>query len=198
MLKDGYHAVSVDDICARAGAKKGSFYHFFDSKEGLTLQAMDYHFQKSKNVCDDIFSSAFPPEERFQNFFEYIYRTQANLHKKLGHVCGALSITLGSEMVCHDDIRKKAGEIIYSYEKYYECALADLVFSGKIRADTNIKTMSSNVNCYIIGKITIARIHNSLDFLKNLNLGTSNFVGSDFIQLNLLKNSDHDASKYFP
>ncbi|MCB1530507.1 MAG: helix-turn-helix transcriptional regulator [Alphaproteobacteria bacterium] len=29
MLQNGYHAVSVDDICARANVKKGSFYHFF-------------------------------------------------------------------------------------------------------------------------------------------------------------------------
>lgn len=147
MLKDGYHAVSIDDICARAGAKKGSFYHFFDSKEDLTLQAMDYHFQKSKNVCDDIFSSAFPPEERFQNFFEYIYRTQANLHKKFGHVCGALPVILGSEMACHDDIRKKASEIIGFYEKYYKCALTDWVSSGDIRENTNIDNVCSNVGC---------------------------------------------------
>jgi len=185
MLRNGYHAVSVDEICAWANVKKGSFYHFFDSKTNLTLQAMDHHYQESKSVCDGIFFSTFSPIERFQNFFEYIYRTQADLHEKLGHVCGALSVTLGSEMVCHDDIRKKASEIIRSYEKYYECALADLVSSGEIRADTNIENTSSNISCYIIGKVTIARIRNSLDFLKDFNAGVFQIAG--------MRSSKHDA-----
>ena len=94
MLKSGYHAVSVDDICTRANVKKGSFYHFFDSKTELTLQAMDYRYQESKIICDDIFSHSFSPEERFRNFFAYIYKIQKDLYGKLGHVCGALTMAV--------------------------------------------------------------------------------------------------------
>lgn len=37
----GYRAVGVQALCERAGVRKGSFYHFFSSKEELTLAALD-------------------------------------------------------------------------------------------------------------------------------------------------------------
>ena len=33
MLKYGYAATSIDDICSKAGVTKGSLYHFFATKE---------------------------------------------------------------------------------------------------------------------------------------------------------------------
>ena len=42
-----YSSVGVQELCDHAGVKKGSFYHFFDSKKELTiisLKAMwDYY-----------------------------------------------------------------------------------------------------------------------------------------------------------
>ena len=40
MLAQGYPITSVDDIIEAAGVSKGSFYHYFDSKEELALTAM--------------------------------------------------------------------------------------------------------------------------------------------------------------
>ncbi len=37
----GYQSVSVKALCDIAGVQKGSFYHFFSSKEDLTLAALD-------------------------------------------------------------------------------------------------------------------------------------------------------------
>lgn len=37
----GYTAVSVSDICDAAGLKKGSFYHFFESKQALAVATLD-------------------------------------------------------------------------------------------------------------------------------------------------------------
>ena len=32
-----YGSVGVDELCERAGVRKGSFYHFFESKRDLAL-----------------------------------------------------------------------------------------------------------------------------------------------------------------
>jgi TetR/AcrR family transcriptional repressor of nem operon len=38
----GYSATRIEDVCEAAGLTKGSFFHHFDSKEALALDAADY------------------------------------------------------------------------------------------------------------------------------------------------------------
>lgn len=38
---NSYGATSVDAICQKAGARKGSFYHFFASKSELAVKALE-------------------------------------------------------------------------------------------------------------------------------------------------------------
>ena len=40
MWQNSFSAASVDAICERAGAKKGSFYYFFKSKSELAAAAL--------------------------------------------------------------------------------------------------------------------------------------------------------------
>ena len=44
MLRDGYSATRVDEVIRKAGLSKGSFYHFFDSKESLGLAALERYY----------------------------------------------------------------------------------------------------------------------------------------------------------
>jgi TetR/AcrR family transcriptional repressor of nem operon len=41
MLDKGYAGTTVDEICDTAGVSKGSFYHYFDSKEAIGLAALE-------------------------------------------------------------------------------------------------------------------------------------------------------------
>ena len=41
----GFAATSVDELCARAGVSKGSFFHHFKDKEALGVAAADYWSQ---------------------------------------------------------------------------------------------------------------------------------------------------------
>jgi TetR/AcrR family transcriptional repressor of nem operon len=42
MRLKGYAATTVDDICKAAGVTKGSFFHYFDTKEALAIAAADH------------------------------------------------------------------------------------------------------------------------------------------------------------
>jgi TetR/AcrR family transcriptional repressor of nem operon len=42
--ENSYGSTTVDAICDRANVKKGSFYHFFDSKSDLAVQAIDTYW----------------------------------------------------------------------------------------------------------------------------------------------------------
>jgi len=45
MTRRGYHGTGVLEIVQAAGIPKGSFYHYFASKEDFALQALEYLYQ---------------------------------------------------------------------------------------------------------------------------------------------------------
>ena len=59
-----YGSTTIDQICEKAGVKKGSFYYFFDSKADLAVAAIDADWQQRRPDIDAIFSATVPPLER--------------------------------------------------------------------------------------------------------------------------------------
>jgi TetR/AcrR family transcriptional repressor of nem operon len=64
MLAKGYSASTVDEICDRAAVSKGSFYHFFSSKEDLGLALLDAFFERNRKVVDQAPVSSPDPRRR--------------------------------------------------------------------------------------------------------------------------------------
>src|SRR5438105_13360323 len=77
-----YGSTTIDDICEKAGVKKGSFYYFFDSKADLAVVAVDEDWQGRRAELDSIFSSTVPPLERLKRYCEFGYRFQTEICKK--------------------------------------------------------------------------------------------------------------------
>src|SRR5438034_1852709 len=69
MWENSYGTTSVDAICERAGAKKGSFYYFFKSKSELTAAALEAEWNKNRANMDALFSPTITTLERFVRYF---------------------------------------------------------------------------------------------------------------------------------
>src|SRR3954451_17494293 len=82
MWRNSYGTTSVDAICDRAGAKKGSFYHFFKSKSELAAAALEADWSKRKKDMDAVFSPTIPPLERLERYFEFLYERLAERQKE--------------------------------------------------------------------------------------------------------------------
>ena len=78
LWENSYGTTSVDAICEKAGAKKGSFYYFFKSKSELAAAALEADWKKKKTKMDAIFSPTVPPLERFDRYFEFVHRAWPN------------------------------------------------------------------------------------------------------------------------
>ena len=73
MLAQGYPITSVDDIIEAAGVSKGSFYHYFNSKEELALTAMhEFLADGAALMMDGPFRDIADPRKRAIAFLKHI------------------------------------------------------------------------------------------------------------------------------
>src|SRR3982751_6328047 len=85
---NSYGATSVDAICEKAGAKKGSFYHFFKSKSELAAAALEADWKKRKKDMDAVFSPTVPALDRLARYFDFVHDRLAEVQRKCGSVLG--------------------------------------------------------------------------------------------------------------
>lgn len=68
----GYSATRVEDVCEAAGLTKGSFFHHFDSKEGLALAAAEYWIEGTGALFAAApYHQAADPVERLLAYVEF-------------------------------------------------------------------------------------------------------------------------------
>jgi len=163
MWCESYGGVSVDDICKKANAKKGSFYHYFESKAALGIAALDYLWEQLRPELDRIFSAQTPPLERLRKYTEVAIFQQKELKKKLGYIVGCPFTSIGSEQCsCNDGLSDKADEIFCRLTKYFKGTIKDAIEEGsipKIDADA----AAQQLLIYELGALALARITDSLD-----------------------------------
>ena len=74
-----YGSTTIDNICEKAGVKKGSFYYFFDSKSELAAEAFEESWKTKRIELDSIFSPTVPPLERLNKYFDFGYKFQREI-----------------------------------------------------------------------------------------------------------------------
>jgi len=173
-------AASVDAICDRAEVRKGSFYHFFKSKEELVAAALEDHFKTARVDFDRIFSPSVAPIERLRGFFDLMVRKQQMKLEKAGRVVGCpyASVAVacsGADKLVHDVIQ----EILATWRKYFETALRDGAADGSIP----IKDIPGTVETifdYIEGAMTAGRIKNSMAPIHSMGPNAFKLIGLEW------------------
>jgi TetR/AcrR family transcriptional regulator, transcriptional repressor for nem operon len=165
LWENSYGTTSVDAICERAGAKKGSFYYFFKSKSELAAAALEADWAKKKKEMDAIFSPTVPPLERFDRYFEFVHDRLVEIQKKCGSILGCPLLSIGSEVSTQDQVVRDTIERILGRKvNYFVSAIRDAHAQGLIfapDAEAKAKTLFA---CYS-GTLARARIQNNLDVL---------------------------------
>jgi TetR/AcrR family transcriptional repressor of nem operon len=172
-----YGSTTIDQICDKAGVKKGSFYYFFDSKADLAEVAIEEAWQQKRPELDSIFSSTIPPLERLQKYCDFVYAFQLEIKGKCGCVLGCPLFSLGAEVSTQEDRLQKKIEGILDYKrKYLESTIRDAQAAGLIHAP-DPAGKARTLFAYYQGLLTEARIRNNLDILKEAINGTYELLG---------------------
>lgn len=94
LLERGYSALGVQEVLDATGIPKGSFYHHFESKQDMALQAVDMYTSLGHDLMERCLApDGRPAIARIRTFFEQLgafYATQGYL--------GCLLGALGQEM----------------------------------------------------------------------------------------------------
>jgi len=172
-----YGTTTIDQICDRAGVKRGSFYYFFDSKAELAETALDEDWERRRPELDALFSPTVPPLERFKKYCEFNYQFQKEIQAKCGCVLGCPLFSLGAEVTTQEARLKKKIEGILDYKKrYFESAIRDAHAAGLINAPDPV-AKAAVLFCYYQGLVTEARIRNDLTILRGAIPGTYELLG---------------------
>jgi TetR/AcrR family transcriptional regulator, transcriptional repressor for nem operon len=135
MLEKGYNNTGIMEVLQATGVPKGSFYHYFESKEDFGLQIINHFEQLHREKLDlTIGNKALKPLERVRAFCD------RGIESFLTQKCrkGCLIGNLSQEMADQSEVfRKRLLEIqTESTRRFVDC-FAEAQKSGVLRADYN-------------------------------------------------------------
>ena len=172
-----YGNTTIDQICEKAGVKKGSFYYFFDSKADLAATAFASNWRVKRAELDSIFSAAVPPLERLKKYCEFSYHFQSEMKSKFGRVLGCPLFALGAEVCTQEDhLRRQVQAMLADKCKYLESAIRDAHASGVIHAP-DAQAKARMILAYFEGVLTQARIQNDVKPLRDTARGIFTMLG---------------------
>jgi TetR/AcrR family transcriptional repressor of nem operon len=106
MLRQGYAATGINEICREAGVSKGAFYHFFETKEAVTIAALESFYQSGIEELMSIDVRAATAAEALPRFLERVAERAPKIWKQ-GCLLGGLAVemSLSNETLQHEVAR---------------------------------------------------------------------------------------------
>ena len=105
----GYTAVGVADICAEADVVKGSFYHFFASKDELLAEALARNWQQLESWLAAQEAGSDSGRRSLEALFDLILAEARRTHRACGLILGCRIGTVSSELGPQDPAAAEAG-----------------------------------------------------------------------------------------
>lgn len=157
--RQGYNATGIDMVLKEAGVPKGSFYHYFKSKEEFGLAVMDvfadYYSQRMTALLQD---TALSPLSRIRKLMEgSLERFSRNQCSK-----GCLTGNLGQEMADQNErFRARLDEIFDDWRRLFAVCLSEAQAAKELDSRLEAEALASFVLSGWEGAILRAKVMKS-------------------------------------
>jgi TetR/AcrR family transcriptional repressor of nem operon len=163
-----YGSVGVDELCERAGVRKGSFYHFFHSKRDLALAVLEAQWDAFERDGLRLAREAERPLDRLAMVFEFGIATLDRCRKETGSVLGCPFGNLAVELsIIEPEIRAKVAEIFARFARFFEDVLAAAVVAGDI-GEIDIPGAASALVAYYEGIMLLGKTSGETQVMRDL------------------------------
>jgi len=164
-----YADVGIKEICEDAKIQKGSFYHFFPSKQDLVLTVIE---EFAKDWADGFLAEAFDPDlspiERIETLLDAAYFWQNSVKNAHGHMPGCLFGNLTLEVSTRNDIlRAKLIAVFEQAKTRIRETLEQAVADGSM-APMDVDKTAEAMLAYLEGIILLAKAQNDPEVIYRL------------------------------
>jgi TetR/AcrR family transcriptional repressor of nem operon len=154
-----YAAAGVDDLCRRANARKGSFYHFFRTKADLAAVAIEFQWTTTKHeVFLPIAEAGSPGLDRLARLVQRTDEVQRRLLAEKGILLGCPFANLGQELAHRDErIRSAVQTVFASHCQFLRSWLDEAARSRQIGPGDN-EARARQVFALFEGALLVAKV----------------------------------------
>lgn len=137
----GYNATGINTVLKTCGVPKGSFYHYFSSKEAFGLAVIDqFAAAYDAQLAELLEDGTTPPLERLRRYFA---AGREHMHS-CNHATGCLIGNLGQELAGQSDtFRDVLDNVFQRWEQRLVHCLRDAQARGDITTHTAPEALAS-------------------------------------------------------
>lgn len=139
-LERGYYHAGIEGIVQLAGVPKGSFYHYFGSKEDFGLQVIDHFAADYDEELDRTLGNRdLPPLARLRDYFDGAIERYAHNETRTGCLVGKLGQELADQS---EAFRRRIESILERWVGRLAECLEEARVAGSIPPDEDVRTLA--------------------------------------------------------
>jgi TetR/AcrR family transcriptional repressor of nem operon len=157
-----YESVGVQELCEAAEVNKGSFYHFFPSKEDLAIAVIDAQWAATRaEVLDPALADDVPPLARIERVFALMARAQREAKRTGGRAPGCPLANLSGELSNHEPkLRRKLARVYDEMQEAFAETLRAAVKARELPHDTDVERKAEALVALSEGAMLLSALRN--------------------------------------
>lgn len=155
LREKGFSAMTVDELCARAGVTKGAFFHHFKSKEELGVAAAEHW----SAVTGALFERApyHDPEDPLDRVLAYIEFRRALLRGSIPEFTCVVGTMVQETYGQYPDIRAACAASIFGHAGTLTSDIAAAMAQHGIAADWTAESLAAHTQAVLQGAFILAK-----------------------------------------
>ncbi|MCB6182052.1 TetR/AcrR family transcriptional regulator [Leeia sp. TBRC 13508] len=174
IIQQGYDGMGLEDILKTANASKGSFYHFFKSKDNLVLAIIEEYESFYTHARKTLLSSSdVSPKQRIHNYLLFLVEDQRAHEMARGCLYGMLAQSANARS---DSVRQKLDQIFTDWRTHLETEILAAQSANELATSLTPADAADFVICAYEGALIKFKVDRNITALEKFVDGCMRFL----------------------